>query len=927
MPKGQPAGESPLLPAQIDDFRSPQFWKQFFEARGGKSFEWYGEWQSFANNFTKLVNDRSARILILGCGNSRMSEQLYQAGYSAITNVDFDAGVIDEMKRKHAKNCPDMKWITLDVTKMKPSDQSAGKEGDGIADESFDVVLDKGTMDAMFTDDKNPAVVESIDKMLSEVHRVLVPKKGLYCIVTLAQDHLLAHWAKRMTARAAAVDGVEGDSLWSSIHVDTFARTDLTSNRCQYFLTARKGAGDSLLHLHIPQSFDDAPAAASDGKKGGKKGGAAAGSGSVVDADVDDSKWHCIHPSGEEIVSLDLRGASSLDALKEHTATLQWMFETSKASHSVNPANYFSVDVWSIPSSAASSSSSSSSFMITPAGSKPPKGLPPTAPAFPRFSITVLDVSLAPSAAVLLIPQGREHEWMFSSKEGQQQIAQSARAYGRIVFVAMGRGHVFDNSAGMKGVQSELSPIVTRFLPKELRGGAAGDSGKKGKASSAPVSVPYLAVAEDIGSREVIAQGSSALSGSWVVEDVQVDSDSDESYFTSSDEEEGETAAAAPSEAAKPTTKKSKKKDARALHRRRRLIFLSNRNAVQSEACLRLRKPIPAATTLSPFSDHLRLSFEYQQAVVSLVRLYASAADASASGASSGAGGPLRVGIIGLGSGAMVSFLASVPPHVVSSLSGGRFSHMELTAVELDPEVLSIAEKHFGFSYDIKETLPSTDGGAPSTSSSPSSPAAAPSASAGKDKNTVRVVVGDGLAFLNQRNAVKEPPFNILLIDVDAKDLSTAISFPPPAFLARPAVQSMREALLTSSDVEGDGGLLIINFCCRSPPLKKAVLGSLNKSFAPAAATTEGAAAAAGRQSGSSSSSLVLEVNLESSVPDAKNSLVAVAGSATLAARMTTEAEKRKKKAAGETESEGRASRQWHKYEKEWAPLLSSVAV
>jgi len=1112
--------KSKLLPSEIGDFRSKGFWQQFFEARGGKAFEWYGAWVNFAPNFFALAPDTSVRILVVGCGNSGMSAQLYAAGYTNVTNVDFDAGVIDEMRRKHAEKCPKMQWLVMDVTAMHD-----------LADGAFDVVLDKGTMDAMFTD-ASADVLASIDGMLREVRRLLAPG-GLYLVVTLAQEHLLRHWATRMAVASAdassAADGAATSAAaasapgWTHVHVDTFSVADLSSNRCQFVLTARKpvrsagvdgaalaasgaapgaesspagaaasaGAPTARITVHSPHSFEDAapPAAllkkpsgaaagsgaAGGGAKGGKKGAgaasggaasaaatgaaAAAGTASTLSVPAAGAEWVCVHASGEETVSVDFpplpagglpsdapaaAAAAAVDRLVAEVGEVQWAYSTARALSSVHPDNYLSVDVWPLSAlsaaatggaGGASGGGSGGPVMVTPAGVKPKllreegaasaagRAAPAAAPSasegsaaapapqqlqreFPRFTITVVDVSLAPSAAVVLIPQGREHEWLFASREGQRQVAASARAYGRVIFVALGRGHAFPG--GPKAVQDELTPTIVRFLPPALRPSTGSGKGGRGGGAAAG-SVPYLAVADDIGSRQVVAQGTSALSGGYVVEDVEVEPEEGEAEDAAGAEEEAEAGAGAGAAegagsrsgagaAADGSGSKSKGKPTKAaptaakrappLHLRRRLVFLSNRNAVQSEAFLRI--PAAAAASLAAVKgvderiahasaaarvDASRLCFEYQQAMAAVVRLYCRGVVGSGgSVAASAAAEPLRVCVVGLGSGALASFLAAQAPAAVSAASGGRFSHVDVTAVELDGEVVALAQRHFAF------RARAVDGETPA--SAEVAPAAAASSAEGAPDSHVRVVVGDGLVHLQafaaaDATAAAAPsdaasaassaggplpqpqPYHVLIVDVDAKDLATAISFPPPAFLARQALAHMRAAVTRQQQTAGvcgateavpaaaaaptacpAPGLVLINFSCRSAPLKKAILASLQRAFAaPAVAASPEAASAAGGSAASAGAGasapaaasadagVVLEVSLESAVPDASNSLIAATTSPALAAALADAAAAASAAAVAPagTPGGGRAAAFWQRYEREWAPLVHRV--
>lgn len=60
-----------------------------------------------------------------------------------------------------------------------------------FADDEFSVVLDKGTVDAIFIH-STPDVVCQIDKMLQEIGRVL-RVGGRFVCITLAQEHIASH--------------------------------------------------------------------------------------------------------------------------------------------------------------------------------------------------------------------------------------------------------------------------------------------------------------------------------------------------------------------------------------------------------------------------------------------------------------------------------------------------------------------------------------------------------------------------------------------------------------------------------------------------------------------------------------------------------------------------------------------------------------
>ena len=62
---------------------------------------------------------------------------------------------------------PAVQWLEADVRCM-----------DSLPSHSFDLVIDKGTMDALQADKENPTLDEDIEAMLREVSRVLKRRKG-----------------------------------------------------------------------------------------------------------------------------------------------------------------------------------------------------------------------------------------------------------------------------------------------------------------------------------------------------------------------------------------------------------------------------------------------------------------------------------------------------------------------------------------------------------------------------------------------------------------------------------------------------------------------------------------------------------------------------------------------------------------------------
>ncbi|XP_004626861.1 methyltransferase-like protein 13 [Octodon degus] len=165
-----------LLPKSSKEFGSVDYWEKFFQQRGKQAFEWYGTYLDLCGVLHKYIKPKE-KVLVVGCGNSELSEQLYDVGYQDIVNIDISEVVIKQMRERNASRRPQMSFLKMDMTRME------------FPDASFQVVLDKGTLDAVLTDEEE-RTLQLVDRMLAEVGRVL-QVGGRYLCISLAQAHIL----------------------------------------------------------------------------------------------------------------------------------------------------------------------------------------------------------------------------------------------------------------------------------------------------------------------------------------------------------------------------------------------------------------------------------------------------------------------------------------------------------------------------------------------------------------------------------------------------------------------------------------------------------------------------------------------------------------------------------------------------------------
>lgn len=188
------------------------------------------------------------RILVLGCGNSSMSEgaspragvlqcsqpdstphaDLFRlSGFKHVCSTDASPTVVEKMRARAAANgCGAITWCVADMLALP------------FPDASFDVAIEKGSLDCFLVDNHDPwnvapEVRERVATALREAHRVLTPTGALLSITFSAP-----HFRKPLLGA--------GRFTWRCTH-DVFG-----SDWHYYYYLARKG-------LKSESDDDDAP--------------------------------------------------------------------------------------------------------------------------------------------------------------------------------------------------------------------------------------------------------------------------------------------------------------------------------------------------------------------------------------------------------------------------------------------------------------------------------------------------------------------------------------------------------------------------------------------------------------------------------------------------------------------------------------------
>ena len=140
------------------------YWDERY-TKDPEPFDWYQRYSGIQELLQKYVKKDDA-VLMAGCGNSRLSEDMFEDGFANISNVDISRVVIDQMGDKY-KDKPALTFQQMNVCSLE------------FPDESFDAVIVKGTMDAILCGEGSTA---NVAKMCMEVSRVLKPSGILFVV-------------------------------------------------------------------------------------------------------------------------------------------------------------------------------------------------------------------------------------------------------------------------------------------------------------------------------------------------------------------------------------------------------------------------------------------------------------------------------------------------------------------------------------------------------------------------------------------------------------------------------------------------------------------------------------------------------------------------------------------------------------------------
>ena len=135
-----------------EKYSSVEYWNDRFSKE--KEYDWIGDYEILKDVLGKNLRKQD-RILMVGCGNSKLTQQMYKDGFTNILSTDISEVCIANQKIIH----PHLQWEVADLRDMK-----------NLENESFDAVIEKSTFDCLLVKEKSPwHPSEEAEKMMGKI--------------------------------------------------------------------------------------------------------------------------------------------------------------------------------------------------------------------------------------------------------------------------------------------------------------------------------------------------------------------------------------------------------------------------------------------------------------------------------------------------------------------------------------------------------------------------------------------------------------------------------------------------------------------------------------------------------------------------------------------------------------------------------------
>jgi hypothetical protein len=163
-----------MEPENVADYSKVEYWNTRYESEN--EYDWFSTVYPaclgaiVSEVETKVKQQPSVRILHLGTGNSKLVRDIAAQTSGQVEQVALDYSDIVINKMKASAPVPNVTWVVGDVRRLRELKECA---------QPFDIIIDKGTMDALQADKENDQLDEDLDAMLTDTS-VLLGQSGIF---------------------------------------------------------------------------------------------------------------------------------------------------------------------------------------------------------------------------------------------------------------------------------------------------------------------------------------------------------------------------------------------------------------------------------------------------------------------------------------------------------------------------------------------------------------------------------------------------------------------------------------------------------------------------------------------------------------------------------------------------------------------------
>lgn len=164
---------------KVTDYKCVDYWNQRFSTE--PEYDWLVTYPHISSLLSQYI-DTSHRILIIGCGNSTLSYDLYNHGYKNVISIDYSQVVIDNMRAKYSR-IPELRYYLCDMTQLHQLFPLS----------YFDIIIDKASIDSMIVDQGDPwnpkqSTRDQVHQCVKSIRTVL-SSYGIFIQISWQQPH------------------------------------------------------------------------------------------------------------------------------------------------------------------------------------------------------------------------------------------------------------------------------------------------------------------------------------------------------------------------------------------------------------------------------------------------------------------------------------------------------------------------------------------------------------------------------------------------------------------------------------------------------------------------------------------------------------------------------------------------------------------